>query len=97
MPSTRLTKIAYVRHPVTPEQKRELHSRGYRIVDIRFKPEGVPAFSDEGEDAPASVATDTQDANATLAALREEYTAKFDRKPFWGWDADELRRRIDEA
>ena len=29
-----------------------------------------------------------------LTALREQYQAKFDKKPFHGWDADTLRAKI---
>lgn len=30
----------YEPHPVTPERKRELVSRGYRVIDARFAPPG---------------------------------------------------------
>ena len=33
-------KIVYEPHPVTPERKRELREQGFKIVDIRFAPEG---------------------------------------------------------
>lgn len=32
-----------------------------------------------------------------IAALRAEYQAKFDKRPFNGWDADTLREKIAEA
>lgn len=32
-----------------------------------------------------------------LAKLRADYAALVGKKPFHGWDADELRRRIDEV
>lgn len=32
-----------------------------------------------------------------VAALRAEYLAQIGKKPFPGWDADELRRRMAEA
>lgn len=32
-----------------------------------------------------------------LSALRADYLAKLGKKPFPGWDADELRRRMVEA
>jgi hypothetical protein len=52
------TKIAYVVHPVTAEQKADLRAHGYRIVDARFAPEDVeiisfdekPDFTPEGID-----------------------------------------------
>ena len=34
-------KIAYVKHPVTPAQKEELNGQGFRIVDLRYKPEEI--------------------------------------------------------
>lgn len=33
----------------------------------------------------------------TLAATREEYQVKLGKRPFHGWDVEELRRRISEA
>lgn len=30
--------IAYVKHPVTAKEKRELVNKGFKIIDIRFKP-----------------------------------------------------------
>lgn len=33
-------KIAYEPHPVTPERKRELREQGFKIMDVRFAPEG---------------------------------------------------------
>jgi hypothetical protein len=35
--------------------------------------------------------------NDALVKLRAEYTDLFGKKPFAGWKADELQRRIDEA
>lgn len=32
-------KIAYEPHPVSPERKAELVSNGFKVVDIRFKPD----------------------------------------------------------
>lgn len=33
-------KIAYVEHPVTPQEKQEIHAQGYQvIIDLKFKPE----------------------------------------------------------
>lgn len=31
-------QIAYEKHPVTPERKRELNAKGFKIVDIAFAP-----------------------------------------------------------
>jgi hypothetical protein len=32
-----------------------------------------------------------------LAVLRAEYERRMGKRPYHGWDADELRRRIDDA
>lgn len=32
-------KIAYEKHPVTPERKAELVSQGFKIIDAKFAPE----------------------------------------------------------
>lgn len=31
-------KIAYEKHPVAPERKRQLRAQGFKIVDARFAP-----------------------------------------------------------
>jgi hypothetical protein len=36
-------------------------------------------------------------AASDIAAFRAEYEARFGKRPFMGWDADELRKRIAEA
>lgn len=35
-------KIAYEKHPVSPERKKELRAQGYKILDVIFKPAGEP-------------------------------------------------------
>jgi len=32
-------KIAYEKHPVSPERKAELRAQGYKILDARFAPD----------------------------------------------------------
>ena len=32
-------KIRYVKHPISPEEKAVIRKAGYKIVDIRFKPD----------------------------------------------------------
>ena len=34
-------KIAYEKHPVSPERKKELREQGYKILDVIFKPAEV--------------------------------------------------------
>ena len=31
-------KIAYEKHPVSPERKAELRAQGFKIIDAQFKP-----------------------------------------------------------
>lgn len=33
-----MQKIAYEKHPVSPERKKELRAGGFKILDARFKP-----------------------------------------------------------
>ncbi len=42
-------KIAYEPHPVSPERKAELLDKGYKIIDVRFKPAGEPAAEPAAE------------------------------------------------
>lgn len=34
--------IAFVEHPITEDEKFDIVSKGFRIVDIRFAPEKLP-------------------------------------------------------
>lgn len=49
MSKVKLDKIAYEAHPVTPERKRELNAKGYRIVDARFRLVGDPEPEPEAD------------------------------------------------
>lgn len=44
-----LDKIAYEPHPVSLERKRELNSKGFKIVDVRFAPAGAKPALDDGD------------------------------------------------
>lgn len=49
MTNTKLTKIAYETHPVPYDRKRELNAQGFKVLDVRFKPEGHGgALRDDG-------------------------------------------------
>lgn len=37
----KLTKVKYVKHPVSPEAKRELNKQGYKVLDARFDPNPI--------------------------------------------------------
>lgn len=55
-------------------------------------PASAVAFDHDGDGAPGgSAAPEKTD---DLAALRAEYTEKMGKKPFPGWDADEIRKRM---
>ena len=36
-------KIAYEKHPVSPERKKELRDKGFKIIDAQFDPDPKPA------------------------------------------------------
>lgn len=40
-------KIAYEKHPVSPERKQELRAQGYRILDAQFAPDEPKAAEPE--------------------------------------------------
>lgn len=95
MSKIKLDKIAYEPHPVSLERKRELNAKGYKIIDIRFKPARDPLDHDGDGKKGGSKAPDG--GKEELAALRAEYEAKLGKKPFAGWKADELHKRIEET
>lgn len=71
-----------------------------RVVgEIAAPPKGVAdkfkAFDPDGNGDPGGSSKPAPDPE--LPALRAEYTEKLGRRPFPGWDADELRRRMAEA
>ena len=47
-----MSKIAYERHPVTPERKAELLAQGFHIIDARFKPADAEPANAEPAPAP---------------------------------------------
>lgn len=57
-------KIAYEPHPVTPERKAELRTKGYTIIDARFAPADHVA-----EQAASESVADGGDKDALLAEL----------------------------
>lgn len=67
-----------------PRYARVFGKLGYSRSDLSADPQAEPPAD------PAPAADD-------LAALREQYQAAVGKKPYHGWDADELRKRIAEA
>ncbi len=57
--------IWYEPHPVTPERKREITAKGYRIIDAAFDPARINAPK------PDPVAVDEMQRADLAAALRE--------------------------
>lgn len=41
-------KIAYEKHPVSSERKAELRSKGFKIIDIQFKPKDADSEPEAG-------------------------------------------------
>lgn len=71
-----LDKIAYEPHPVSPERKRELNAKGFRIVDAVFAPPGAKAL--ENNDTQEGIGTDSGDqfSDDQLRAAIETATGK---------------------
>jgi hypothetical protein len=42
-------KIIYEPHPCSPERKKELRDKGYKIIDARFDPDATDEVADETE------------------------------------------------
>lgn len=59
--------------------------------------EADPAHAESQPETPTADEAPETIADADLAATREEYQTKLGKRPFHGWDAAELRRRIAEA
>lgn len=68
-------KIAYEKHPVSTERKAELRAKGFKIIDVQFKPS---AAADKIPEA---------DERALLIADLKERGVEFDED----WPTDELR------
>lgn len=63
-------RIAYEPHPVSPERKKELRDLGFKILDIKFKPEGEP------EDEPENDVMSKSDIMQALDELGIEYDGR---------------------
>lgn len=50
-----MSKIAYLKHPLSAEKKAEFRGKGFQILDIAFKPEetGKDDFLDQKAKQPA--------------------------------------------
>jgi hypothetical protein len=47
-----MQKIAYEKHPMPEGREEKLRAAGYKILDIRFAPEGYEAVLQESEKRP---------------------------------------------
>lgn len=74
---SKLTKTAYEPHPVSADRKRELNAQGFKILDIRFKPDDVVA-EPETITALDGIGTDSGDqfSDEQLRAAIEAATGK---------------------
>lgn len=68
-------KIAYEKHPVSPERKAELRAQGFKIIDAQFEPRAAAEKIPEADE------------RAVLMAELRERGVEFDE----GWPTDELR------
>lgn len=42
-----MLEVKYVAMPISIEQKKEYHRQGFRVIDIRFAPEGYESEDDK--------------------------------------------------
>mgnify|MGYP006876345144 FL=1 len=75
--------------------KYEADPAAFVVVDADGKP--VPADPLDHDGNGKKGGSLKPPADDELKALRAEYSARFGKKAFGGWDAAELRKRIDEA
>ena len=78
-------KIAYVKHPVTPEEKAKLRAGGYQIIDARFAPKDYQGKAIADADDLEPIAVD----NISLAPSTDEGELKI--IDLDSMSADELR------
>lgn len=93
--AARLVKAAPVTAPATYAHRAITQTRR---VDMQAEKPAPAVFSPfdhdgDGRDGGSNAPEPADD----LTALRREYTDKLGKRPFPGWGADELRRRMDEA
>lgn len=87
-------KIAYEKHPVSPERKAELRANGFKIIDARFKPEEdcvllegeqradlIAELKERGMEFDEDWPTDELRALSITPAQPQEPTGKRGRKP----------------
>lgn len=93
--------MRYGTRRLLPGDKFECHPRDAKLLTLlkrakeheRDKAE-LPNIPDALKQRVSAPAPETQDERA---ALRAAYEAKFGKRPYMGWDAIELRRRIAEV
>jgi len=78
-----------------PRYARVFGKLGYSRSDLSADQQDEPAAPADPAAPPAPAAP--EEASADLTALREQYHAALGKKPFHGWDAAELTKRIAEA
>lgn len=87
-------KIAYEKHPVSPERKAELRAQGYKIIDAQFKPADdgklpeaeqraalIAELQERGVEFDEALPTDELRALSITPAQTQDAPAKRGRKP----------------
>lgn len=64
-----MTKIAYVKHPVSREQKQAIRAEGFTIVDARFAPKDAEIIDPRAEQG--SEPTKLDDKPLTIPQVKE--------------------------
>ena len=81
-------KTIYEPHPVSPERKAELRAEGYKIIDVRFAPEGEKPPERPPEDAAKPL---------TVPQIKEVLAAKGIEVPEGVTRRDDLKALLDAA
>lgn len=88
-------KIAYEKHPVSPERKAELRAQGFKIIDAQFEPRAaadkipeaderamlMAKLRERGVEFDESLPTDELRALSITPVQPQEQSAKRGRKP----------------
>lgn len=87
-----LVRKGIAKLPGTPDQQPRAEEKGAEMTSRQFKPADPLDHDGDGKKGGA----EKQPPSEELIQARADYRAAFDKAPFMGWDAEELRKRIAE-
>lgn len=71
-----MTKIAYVKHPVSREQKQAIRAEGFTIVDARFAPKDASIIDPRAKQGNEQAKGDGDDRPLTVPQIKERLAEK---------------------